>query len=452
MKRYQVAVIGSGSAGRAATVLAARQGLQTALIEKDRIGGAAFHSGCYAVRGLLGCARQFRDSRKSERFGNEADVLQATLENWRIAQWSASTRLSETFEAELNPPNVDFYQGHAEIVMDQILQIVRASGARIAIHADNIIVATGSSPDFADNSNPRLVNSDGLLRMTTCPRRLAIIGGGHIGCEFASIYRTLGSEVSLIERENRVLSGWEPEAAKRVTETLQTRGVALSLNCEVSSDQIVTDENGVHIPVQDQGSIEADLALFATGRRPNSARLGLQDLGIDDTSFLSVDTHMRLPRAGLYAVGDVNGISLLDSTAFAQANVAVRHIIGHPTSFDYRLVPRCIHTDPCVAAVGWTEEEAMEECVEYRTVSDTISLVSDNPRSIIDPEPTFLKVIIDSKSRQLLGCLVAGDHAPAIANTAAIAIRSGISVGDLCEFGLTQLSATEALVSTLQKL
>jgi dihydrolipoamide dehydrogenase len=452
MSRYQVAVIGSGSAGRAATLLAADSGLRVALIEKDRIGGTAFHRGCYAVSGLLGCARQFRDSRESERFGNEVDVLQATLQNWRVAQWSAGTRLSEDFEAELKRRNVDVYQGHAEVLMGQILEIVRASGSRIAIRADNIIVATGSRPDFTDTSNPRLVNSDVLLGMTTRPSRLAVIGGGHIGCEFASIYRTLGSEVTLIERENRVLTGWEPEAAERVTETLQTRGVALRLNCVVSADQIVTDKTGVHISVPDQKSVDADLVLLATGRRPNSAGLGLQDLGIDDTSFLSVDTCMRLPRAGLYAVGDVNGISLLDSTAFAQANVAVRHIMGHSARFDYRWVTRCIHTDPCVAAVGRTEEEAKAEGVEYLTASDTIFLVSDNPRSIIDPKPTFLKVMVDAKSRNLLGCLVAGEHAPTIANTAAIAMRSGISVDHLCEFGLTQPSAMEALMATLRRL
>jgi pyruvate/2-oxoglutarate dehydrogenase complex dihydrolipoamide dehydrogenase (E3) component len=125
MNRYQVAVIGSGSAGRAATLLAAGSGLRTAIIEKDRIGGTAFHRGCYAVAGLLGCARHFRDSRKSDRFGNEADVLQATLENWRVAQWSASTRLSEDLEAQLQRLNVDMYQGDAEVLEDQTLKLLK---------------------------------------------------------------------------------------------------------------------------------------------------------------------------------------------------------------------------------------------------------------------------------------------------------------------------------------
>jgi dihydrolipoamide dehydrogenase len=452
MKRYQLVVIGSGSAGREATLLAAGKGLRTALIEKDRIGGVAFHSGCYAVSGLLGCARQFRDTLKGERFGNEADLLRATLQKWRIAQSNASMRLAQEFEAELKQLNVDVYLGHAELVTDQIVQIVRASGSRIAICADNIIVATGSRPDFSDGPDPRLVSSDALLRMTMPPRHLAVIGGGHIGCEFASIYRTLGSEVTLFERESRVLSGWETEAAERVTETLQTRSVVLRLNCEVSIDQIATGAKGDRILEIDSQSIDADRVLVATGRRPNSSGLGLEALGIDDTSFLRVDAHMRLPRPGLYAVGDVNGLSLLDSTAFAQANAAIGSIMGHSTRFDYRWIPRCIHTDPCIAAVGWTQEEAEAEGIACVAASDTIFLVSDNPRSIIDPEPTFLKIIIDAKSRRLLGCLVAGDHAPVIVNTATIALRSGINLDSLRELGLTQPSAMEALMSTLRKL
>jgi dihydrolipoamide dehydrogenase len=422
------------------------------LIEKDRIGGTAFHSGCYAVSGLLGCARQFRDSQKSDRFGNEADVLQTKLENWRSAQWSAGTRLAQAFEAELKTQHIDFYQGRAQIAGDQTLEIERASGSRLTIQADNIVVATGSHPKYPGGSHPKLVNSDQLLRMTTFPRRLAIIGGGHIGCEFASIYRTLGNEVTLVERQSRLLPGWEEDAAKQVAMAFQARGIRLQLNREVTSDQIYNQGDSVQIISPDQATIEADLILFANGRRPNVDSLRLWELGIEDTSFLEVGANMCLPRAGMYAVGDVNGISLLDSAAFAQANTAIGHIVGHSISFDARWVPRCIHTDPCVATVGYTGEEA--ELVDFpcRIASDMTFLVSDNPRSVIDPEPTFVKVIVDTNYDRLLGCLAVGDHAPTVVNTAAIAIRSGIKVHDLRQLGLTQLSATEALMSVLRKL
>jgi dihydrolipoamide dehydrogenase len=451
MNRYQVAVIGSGSAGRAATLLAANEGLRTVLIEKDRIGGTAFHGGCYAVASLSGCARQFRDGLKSDRFGNEAYILQAKLENWKSAQWSAGTRLAQEFETELKNLQVDFYQGRAHIAGDQTLEIDRASGSKQTIQADNIIVATGSRPKYSAGSHPKLVNSDGLLKITTCPRRLAIIGGGHIGCEFASIYRALGSEVTLIERQSQLLPGWEQDAAEHVTAALQTHGVTIQLNRNVTSDHVFSKGSGVQIVSPDQSSIDADLILFANGRLANAESLSLWELGIDDTSFLEVDANMRLPRAGMYAVGDVNGISLLDSAAFAQANTAIQHIVGHPTSFDSRWVPRCIHTDPCVAAVGCTEEEAELGDFRCRIASDTIFLVSDDPRSVINPEPTYVKIIVDSKYGRLIGCLATGDHAPTIVNTAAIAIRTGIKIEELHQLGLTQLSAIEALMSVLRK-
>jgi dihydrolipoamide dehydrogenase len=191
---------------------------------------------------------------------------------------------------------------------------------------------------------------------------------------------------------------------------------------------------------------------MATGRIPNSEGLGLAALGIEDGSFLKVDESMRLSNAPIYAVGDVNGISMLDSTAFSQANVAINSILGREARFDQRWIPRCVHTEPSVASVGWTEQEAAANGLEYLAVSDTIHLISDNERSVIDPEPTFVKVIIDSRSRHLLGCLVVGDHAPVIANIAAIAMRSGLSVEKLRDMPLVQPSASEALMTILRKL
>ena len=282
----------------------------------------------------------------------------------------------------------------------------------------------------------RVVNSDELLRITTLPESLAIIGAGYIGCEFASIYRTLGCEVTLIEKESRILPGWEIEAGERVAQVLKDRRVKIQVDHQVSFAQVEEKEDGVCIPGPGGQSIEANLVLVATGRTPKSEGLGLNALGIEDSSFLKVDERMRLSNAGIYAVGDVNGISMLDSTAFSQANVAINSILGHETRFDHRWIPRCVHTEPSVASVGWTDQEAAAEGLEYLAVSDTIRLISDNERSVIDPEPTFLKVIIDSRSRHLLGCLVVGDHAPVIVNIAAIAMRSGLSVEKLRDIPL----------------
>jgi dihydrolipoyl dehydrogenase len=448
---YQLAVIGSGAGGREATLLAARKGLRTAIIERDKLGGTSFHRGCYAICALQACARQFRDSWKSGRFGSKIDLLKATLYDWMVAQQKVSSRLADRFQAELHELNVDVHQGHGEFLDNRTIQLIGTRGSKKTITADHVIVATGSRPEFYGSSIRGMVNSDELLRMTTLPNHLAVIGAGHIGCEFASIYRTLGCEVTLIEKESRVLPGWEHEAGERVARLLEDRSVAVQLNRHISFADIEVKGNRVSIPGSDGRAIEADLVLVATGRTPNLEALGLKALGVEDSSFLRVDQRMQLPN-GVYAVGDVNGISMLDSTAFSQANVAINSMLGQDKQFDHRWIPRCVHTEPSIAAVGWTEQEAGAQGIEYLAVSDTLYLMSDNERSVIDPEPTFVKVLIDAHTRHLLGCLVVGDHAPVIANLAAIAIRSGLSVEKLRDMPLVQPSTSEALMSTLRKL
>jgi dihydrolipoamide dehydrogenase len=202
-------------------------------------------------------------------------------------------------------------------------------------------------------------------------------------------------------------------------------------------------KNGVYKPVAQS---------ILHRQKPNSRGIGFTAFGIDDSSFLKVDERMRLQAPGPYAVGDVNGISLLDSTAFSQASVAINSILGVQSRFDRRWTPRCVHTEPMVAAVGWTQQEAQAQGVEYLAVCDTIHLVSDSERSLVEPEPTFLKVIVDPHNWHLLGCLVVGDHASTIANSAASGIESGLSVKNLREIPLTQPSAMEALMAMLRKL
>jgi dihydrolipoamide dehydrogenase len=451
-EHYQLAVIGSGSGGREASLLGARKGLRTALVEGDKIGGVCFHSGCYAVRALQACAHQFRDSLRSGRCGKKVDLLKTTLDQWMIAESKVSSRLVDSFRAELSLLNVDVYQGYGQLLDNRTVQIVGGRGSKVLLTADNVIVATGSRPEFYGSSEPRLVNSEELLRRPTLPERLVIIGGGYIGCEFASMYRTLGCTVTVVEKENRLLPGWECEAGERVAQALMAQGVTVVVNQKFSLNQIERDGDVLRFRSLGENLVEGDLVLMATGRKPNSRGIGLSALGIDDSSFLKVDERMRLPVPGLYAVGDVNGISCLDSTAFVQARVAINSILGQESRFNRRWTPRCVHTEPAVAAVGWTQQEAEAQGIEHLAVCDTIHLVSDSERSLLAPESTFLKVIVDPCNWHLLGCLVVGDHACTIANSVAIGMESGLSVKTLREIPLAQPSAMEALMAMLRKL
>jgi dihydrolipoyl dehydrogenase len=450
-ENYQVVIIGSGSGGREAARLAAEGGLRTALIERDRLGGTCFHRGCYALLTLQACAREYRDRWRSGRFGNKVDLSPETLRDWLKTQSNVSSRLVDSLRTELQQSGVDLYQAHGQFLDERTIQAIDSDGTIKTLGAENTIVATGSRPDFFGKTGPRLVNSDQLLGIKSLPGHLAIIGGGYVGCEFASIYRTLGCAVTLLEKENRVLPGWEPEAGKRVAEMLEMRGVSIQLERNISLKLIEEYEEGVRIPIPGGPAVEADLVLVATGRKPNAEELGLGALGIDESTFLKVDDRMSLSHPGLYAVGDVNGISLLDSTAFSQAEVVIRTILGLESRADQRWIPRCIHSEPAIAAVGLTEEEAKAQGHDYLALSDTIQLVSDIERSVIDPEPTFLKVIVDTRSRDLLGCVAVGDHAAVIVNIATIAMSSGLTIDQLRQMPLIQPSASEALMAVLRQ-
>jgi dihydrolipoamide dehydrogenase len=450
MGHYELAVIGSGSGGREATLLGARKGLRTVVIERDRVGGSCFHRGCYAVRALQACSRQFRDSWKSGRFGNRRELQKATLDAWMTVQRQVSLRLVDQFQEQLQRSGVDLVQGHGSLLDDRTLQVIDAQGRKSTITAENVVVVTGSRPDFDDRSHVRMVNSDQLLALNALPHHLAIIGAGYVGCEFASIYRRLGAEVTLIERSSRVLPGWEPEAGNHVAESLTTRGVRILLNFEAGLSDLAEYETGVRIRSRDGQTLEAEMVLVATGRKPNSQGIGLAALGIDDASALSVDASMRLSRPGLYAVGDVTGLSFLDSTAYSQANVAINAILGKESRLDHRGIPRCIHTEPAIATVGWTESEAAGSGVEFAVASTSMRLVSDDDRTLVDPEPTLVKAIVNPQSRTLLGCLVVGDHAAVIANVAAIAIHSKMPIDELREIPMAQPSAADALINTLR--
>jgi dihydrolipoamide dehydrogenase len=450
-QHYNLAVIGSGSGGREAALLGARRGLRTALIEKDKIGGTCFHQGCYAVMALQACAREFRDTWKSGRFGNERNLHKATLNQWMTTQRKVASRLVNDLQVRLQQANVDLIQGHGSFLDYRTLEVINAQGRKSTLTADHVIVATGSRPDFSDDSHPRVVNTDQLLRIDTMPQRLAIIGAGYIGCEFASIYRTLGAEVTLIEKAGRILPGWEAEAGSYVAEALEVRGVKVVLDHEVALKEVKESETGVHLQGPEGEVLEAEAVLVATGRKPNSEGLGLKALGIDDSSTLSVDPCMRLPNPGLYAVGDVTGLGFLDSTAFSQANIVINAISGNESRFDLRGIPRCIHTEPAIATVGWTESDAAGYGIAFASSSTSVRLTSDDERSLVDPEPTFVKALVDSQSRHLLGCLVVGDHAAVIANVAAIAIRLKIPIEEFCEIPMAQPSAADALMNTLRE-
>jgi dihydrolipoamide dehydrogenase len=447
---YQLVVIGSGSGGKDAAILGARAGLRVLLVEKESLGGTCFHRGVYAMRALRACAMNLKAAGESPRSVLSVGPLENDWADWVKTQRRVGARLTEDLMRMLESLGVKIQFGKGKLLSSKEVEISDPYESTERVSAENIILATGSRPSFASENGPKILNSDQMLKNAAVPNHLLIIGGGFIGCEFASIYRALGAGVTLVEEQKRLLPGWDDVAGDHLWEVLASAGVNIILNhrIELPGKGFPADR-----PAFDLGSgmfISPDLTLVSVGRKPNVDELGLESIGITRASFIAVNDKMRVGFQNLFAIGDVNGLALLDSVAFAQARVAIQTILGKPARFDLRSVPRCVHTDPPVAAAGWTEQEASTAGYEVEVITETLRLVSDDDRSVVNPEPTTIKLVVQPDKRRILGCLAIGLNAAEIVNMVATAIKTGVTATELADLSLVHPSASEALVRSLQ--
>jgi dihydrolipoamide dehydrogenase len=443
-EKYQLAVIGTGSGGSESALRAAKKGFKVAVVEKGGLGGTRLHHGSYAVRALHASARLHSEFLRREKYGIEADLFRDSLMEWMKAQRAASTRLARELQNELERLRVRVVFGRGTLVDEHRIQITTENENQEEIEADNVILATGARPDYVGPPDSPLINSDDLLDRIHPPAHLFIVGGGYVGCEFAAIYRGLGCQVTLAEQRERLLPDWDESVGSHIAQQLARDGVELMLGRRIPVNDLPMNEGWPIIAKADGTQITPDLVLVATGRRPNVESLGLVELGIVTTPFIAVDGQLRTPRRNIFAVGDVNGLDMLDSAASSQARVAIDAIAGGTTSFDSRWLPRYLDTDPPVAAVGWMEREAAEAGVDVRAESEVAEMVTADDKTIAEPTKTLIKIIAERSTKQIRGCVAIGNQASEVVNLAALAIQSGVGTREIERLLLIHPSASVA--------
>jgi len=444
-EKYDVAVIGSGSGGSEAALLVAEKGSKAILIEKDEFGGTRFHRGCYAVRALHASSRVFRQIVQSRQFGIEADLLRSSLVDWMKAQRAASARLADDLRNGLQTLNVRIATGTGSLLSEHQVRITDSLGNHEDVEAEYIILATGSRPGFSSPRGSRFFNSDDLIARVYPPSHLFIIGGGYVGCEFASIYRALGCRVTLVEQRERLLPEWDASVSEIVAGELLANGVEVHLGKKVEVEKVPQEDGYPIFTGPDGDEISPDLVLVATGRRPNVESIGLEDLGIAVSPFVEVDAQLRTSQRHIFALGDVNGLNMLDSSASAQARIAVEAIWGGGALFSSRWVPRYLDTDPPAAAVGWMETDANEAGLELDAKSETVRLVTSEDRTVAEPSRTQVKLIVERRTQKVRGCVIIGNGAAEVINLAALAIQSGVTTSELQRLFLVHPSVSVAL-------
>jgi dihydrolipoamide dehydrogenase len=426
-----VAVLGGGPGGYTAAIRAAQLGARVACIEKEsELGGTCLRVGCIPTKAWVQTAFSIKEAEETfAKLG--VNVGPPQLDFRQANEWKAgvvkqmTTGVASLFKAN----GVEWVNGTGAFRDANTISVEGSADVTFK----SAVIATGSFPirppiDGLDSS--RCVDSTGLLAQERVPRRLVVLGGGIIGCEFASILRRFGSEVTIIEMLDTLIPQEDADAAKELAKQFGRRGIALNLGKQCTK----VDDSGGELTVHfgDGETVQADLMLVSVGRAPLVDGLGLENIGVefDKRKGIAADEHRRTTVPHLYAVGDCAGYWQLAHTAFREGEVAAENAMGHDAVVDNRGVPRPIYTDPEIAGVGLTEAEAREQHGDDVAVG-MFPWVA-NARAVMQNETVgWVKSIHETRYGELLGIVMVGPH-----------------VTDLIEAGVVALDA-ESTVETV---
>lgn len=421
-QQFDVVVVGGGPGGYAAALYGAAAGLEVALVEEQRVGGTCLHQGCIPAKELLQTAEVFRTVSSAKDFG--VDAGQPTIELSRSQQRKQQIidRLTKGLESLLKGRKVSVVSGtgHLASATDRAVTVT-ASGETDGSDGTTlrarraVVLATGSLPRSIpgfDFDGERILSSDHVLQLDAVPARVTVIGGGAIGCEFASFLGDVGSEVTVLEALPQILSGVDSDAAQVVVRSFRKRGIKVLTGVEVLGQE--RDGDGVVVRYRDAGgdqSISSDVVAVSVGRRPRSEGIGLAEAGveIDGHGFVAVDGMMQTSVSGVYAVGDLVATPQLAHVGFAEAIVAIKAILGEAAApIDYSKVPWGIYCHPEVAFCGLTEAQAREE---GRDVVVSSHRFAGNGRALIIGETDGIVKVVAERDGPILGVHIAGPWA-----------------------------------------
>jgi glutathione reductase (NADPH) len=421
---YDLITIGAGSGGVAASRRAAAHGARVLVIENDRVGGTCVIRGCVPKK-LMMYAAGFRETlREAAGYGWEGVGGRFELSRWAAAKKAEIDRLETIYRGLIADAGVEFLAGRASLKGPG-----RVDVAGRTLEASRILIATGAAP--ARDAIPGLdaaMTSNEVLDLTDLPPSTLVIGGGYIAVEFASILAGLGSKVTLAFRDRLPLRGFDPDIRTRLAQALEARGIALA--CGVGLTSLQRERAGLVLVRADGTRVQAAAALNATGRRPLTAGLGLERVGVDVAvnGAIPVDADSRTIAAGVWAVGDVTNRRNLTPVAIAEGRAfADTEFGGRPTRVDHRTVATAVFTEPPIGTIGLSEPEAIElgptDVYEADFRPMRAAFAGGTQR-------TYMKLVVDGRDDRVLGIHMIGADAPEIVQSLAVAVTCGATKRD----------------------
>lgn len=436
MKEYQLIVIGAGPGGYEAAIRAAQLGLTTALIERREVGGTCLNRGCIPTKAMLHSAQLYREAANFELFGLHTENTSFDWAKVHQRKNDVVVKLRTGIEQLIKANKIDFFNNSASILGKNDVQLDQGE----VIRGENILIATGSvpaRPPIPGLDLPNVVTSDELLddphftQSDSLAKEILIIGGGVIGVEFASVFSSFGCHVTIVEAMERILPTMDREISQSLNMVLKKRGVSIHTGAMV--EKLEQDENGLVCHFTEKGkaqAVPAQQVLVAIGRRPNTQGLFAEGFEVAcERGRIVTDENFRTSVDSIYAIGDVTSKIQLAHMASAQGICAVHTIAGQKSPIDLRYVPGCIYTDPEIASVGITEEEAKQQGIPVKKGK---FLMTGNGRSLIDEqERGFIKVLAHQETDVILGAQLMCSRATDIVAELATAIVNGLTCAQL---------------------
>jgi len=453
--QYDVVVVGGGPGGYVAAIKAAQLGLKTACVEsRGTLGGTCLNVGCIPSKALLHSSHLYEHAVKDfSHHGINVGSISVDLSKMMANKAKAVKGLTGGIEGLFKKNKVDYVKGFGKIEGPGKVSVDLTAGGSTYLQTKNIVIAVGSEPSPlptcpVDNSKKRIVDSTGALELDSVPKSLVVVGGGVIGLEMGSVWRRLGSKVTVVEYLDTITPGMDKEITAAFFKILKKQGMEFQMSTKVVTSKVT--DTGVELTVEPSAggassTINADVVLVSTGRRPFTRNIGLEALGIemDRIGRVKVDSHFRTAVPGIWAIGDCIDGPMLAHKAEEEGIACVENIAGFAGHVNYDAIPGVVYTFPELATVGQTEEQLKKAGIAYNKGSFPF-MANSRARCVGDTEG-LVKILADKTTDKILGMHIIGPNAGEMIAEGVLGMEYGAAAEDIARTCHAHPTLSEAL-------
>jgi dihydrolipoamide dehydrogenase len=448
----KLTIIGAGPGGYVAALKAAQLGAQVTVIEDTEVGGTCLNRGCIPTKAILASSEALHKAKNLEEFGIEVtgDINPNLSKIMERKNKVVSTQV-KGIRSLFKSWGVNLIEGKGMILTPEKVEVQKKDNTTEIIETDKIIIATGSRPaqiPIFPFDGEHIMSSDDALNIKSIPKSLIIIGAGVIGCEFACIFKELGTEVTMVEMMPRAVSTEDPEISEILEKELKKKKIKLMTGVKV--ERVEGQHDGIHVYLADGKELVAEKLLVSIGRALNTENIGLEAVGIKKGARgeILVNEKMETNIEGIYAIGDVTGGILLAHTASKQGIVAASNACGKEKKYDSSVVPAAIFTSPEIGSVGLREHQAKDKGINIKTGHFQFRALGK--AHAMGEIAGMIKIVADADTDKVLGVHIIGPHASDIVHEGALAIKAGLTVKEVADMIHAHPTLAEGLMEAAE--